>query len=158
MTAFDSAAIVAAGTALVLAPIDPQPFRDPNPEPVTLSPLVILLAASQADLAVRVRVALGLPGHGQPRSELGETATCVHMWDQVDLNAVYERVGGTVTTRTVQRSTSGGEATWQATEITVTVDLPGIGAVEIVTDWCGASGGHDMPLMRAIPDAVLISG
>jgi len=79
------------------------------------------------------------------------------VWCQHELNAVYERAGGTVTTRTVQRTTHGGESTWDATEITVTVDLPGIGPVEAFTDWYEEYGGHDLPLMQAIPNAHLIA-
>lgn len=105
-------------------------------------------------LAAKVREALGLPGYGAPIEEAGETARRVSMWSQDELNAVYERVGGTVTARTVQRTCSTG-LTWSVTEITVTVDLPGIGTVEAFTDWCEEYGGRDLPVMRAIPDAAL---
>lgn len=106
-------------------------------------------ARAEADLTARVRTALGFPSHGQPAREAGETPTRLCLWDQIELNTLYQRVGGTVTTRTAQRSTSDGDSTWTATEITVTVDLPGIGPVEIVTDWFEEAGGHDLPLMRA---------
>ncbi len=112
-------------------------------------------ARTEAELSAKVRIALGLPGHGKPIREAGETAVRVCMWDQVELNAVYERVGGTVTTRTVQRT--GSTTTWAATEITVTVDLPGIGTVEAFTDWDEETGGRDLPLMQAIPNATLIA-
>lgn len=111
-------------------------------------------ARAEAELSTRVRDALGLRGYGQPRTEEGETARRVLLWSQDELNAVYERVGGTVTARTVRRT--GSDTTWDATEITVTVDLPGIGTVEAFTDWYEEYGGRDLPLMQAIPDAVLI--
>jgi hypothetical protein len=111
-------------------------------------------ARAEAELGARVRAALGLPGYPAAEGD-GETARRVSMWSQDELNAVYERVGGTVTARTVKRT--GSCSTWEATEITVTVDLPGIGRVEAFTDWDEESGGRDLPLMRAIPDATLIA-
>lgn len=82
----------------------------------------------------KVLAALGVPSTWRPRAYLGETATYLMVWSQVDLNEIFERVGGTVTTRQVERSTSDGEATWTATEITLTVEVPDVGPVEIVTD------------------------
>lgn len=148
-----SAAIVVAGTAIVLAPINPQPIHDDEPKPAPaqqpLTPAAILLAHAETELAAKVRAALGMPGR-RMRDDEGETARHVSVWSQYELNDLFERVGGTVTTRTVQRSTYGGETTWQATEVTVTVALPGIGNVEIFTDWDETSGGRDLPLMQAI--------
>src|SRR4051812_30494821 len=114
-------------------------------------------AKAEALLTAKVGQALGFRNGWKPNTYLGETATRITAWTQVELNAVFERVGGTVTTRQVQRSACGGDATWAATEITVTVDLPGIGRVEIVTDWDEETGGHDLPVMRAVPDADLIA-
>lgn len=111
-------------------------------------------ARAEAALSAKVRASLGLPGY-PPAEGDGETARRVEMWDQHMLNAVYERVGGTVTTRAVQRT--GSCTTWEATEITITVNLPGIGIVEVFTDWDEESGGRDLPLMQAIPDATLAS-
>jgi hypothetical protein len=105
-------------------------------------------ARADAELSAKVRTALGLPGHGKPIREAGETAVRVCMWDQVELSAVYERVGGTVTSRTVQRT--GSCSTWSATEITVTVELPGVGVVEVFTDWDEETGGDDIPLAHAL--------
>lgn len=160
MTHAAQAAIVAAGTAVVLTPIPAAAVRDNEPEPApTPKPLTaaaILLAHAQLTLAARVRSALGMPGR-PVREEEGETARRVGMWTQHELNAVYERFGGTVTTRTAQRTTHDGETTWQATEITVTVDLPDIGTVEIFTDWDEPSDGHDLPLMQAITGVDLIA-
>lgn len=112
-------------------------------------------ARAEANLATKVRDALGLHGYGQPVTESGETARRVCMWDQDELNTVYERVGGTVTTRTVQRT--GSTTTWEATEITVTVNLPDVGTVEVFTDWEEESGGRDLPLMQAIASPELIA-
>jgi hypothetical protein len=154
-----SAAIVVAGTVIVLAPINPQAVCDDNPMPAPaqqlLTPAALLLAHAEAELAAKVRTVLGMTGRRVAEEE-GETARRVGVWTQRELNALYERVGGTVTTRTAQRATHDGETTWQTTEITVTVDLPDIGTVEIFTDWDETSGGHDLPLMQAIPDAELI--
>jgi hypothetical protein len=115
------------------------------------------LAAPQRELAAKVGQALGFHHGWKPNAYLGETATHITMWDQVELNTVYERVGGTVTTRPVQRSTSDGTTTWAATEITLTVDLPGIGYVEIDTDWHEETGGRDLPVMQSIATADLIA-
>lgn len=104
--------------------------------------------APNTALASKVRIALGLHRSWVPKPEFGETATRVSMWSQLELNAVFERVGGTVTSRKVQRT--GSADTWTATEITVTVTLPGIGRVEAFTDWDEDHGGHGLPVMRAI--------
>lgn len=107
------------------------------------------MSAAGTNLATRVREALGLRGYGQPVTEEGETARRVSLWSQYELNAVYERAGGTVTTRAVQRASSTG-STWSATEITVTVDLPGLGTVEAFTDWYEEYGGRALPVMQAV--------
>jgi len=156
MTHAAQAAIVAAGTAVVLAPIDPQLLRGDEPEPAPLTFTALLLAHAKAELAAKVRAALGMPGR-QMRENESETARRVGVWSQYELNAVYEQVGGTVTTRTVQRSTYGSESTWEATEITLTVALPNIGTVEVFTDWYEEYGGRDLPLMQAVADAELIA-
>lgn len=111
-------------------------------------------AAPAEAMAAKVGTALGFRQGWKPRPELGETVTHITMWTQRELNNVYERVGGTVTTRQVERSTSDGSVTWTATEITLTVDLRGIGPVEIVTDWDEETGGRDLPVMRAITSEV----
>jgi hypothetical protein len=135
-------------TALVLAPIDPQPIRDlntplPEPEPEPAPTFDEALIA-------HVRTALGLH-RWRPTADHGETETRIVMWSQLELTDLYERVGGTVTTRQVERSASDG-TTWTAEEITVTVDVPGVGPVEATTDWCDdleKYGSRDeLPLMR----------
>ena len=115
------------------------------------------LTAPERELVAKVGQALGFHPRWKPNTHLGETATHIKMWTQHELNTVYERVGGTVTTRTVQRSTSDGSATWTATEITLTVELPGIGYVELVTDWDEETGGRDLPVMSGVTDADLIA-
>jgi hypothetical protein len=92
------------------------------------------LAAPQRELAAKVGAALGFRNGWQPREHLGETATRLTVWSQVELNDVFERVGGTVTSRQVERSTSDGGSTWTATEITLAVDVPGVGPVQVSTD------------------------
>jgi hypothetical protein len=169
LSTIELAVIVVAGTALVAAPIDPRPLRascqrHPNASllltecPSCAQELYDIeqanRARAEAELSTRVRKALGLRGYPHADGN-GETARRVAMWSQEELNAVYERVGGTVTARTVKRT--GSCSTWGATEITVTVDLPGIGTVEAFTDWDEETGGRDLPLMQAIPDAELIA-
>jgi hypothetical protein len=114
-------------------------------------------AEAEALLVAKVGQALGFRSGWKPNTYLGETATRITAWTQVELNTVFERVGGTVTTRQVERSTSDGSATWTATEITLTVHLPGIASVEVSTDWDEETGGRDLPVMRAVPDANLIA-
>lgn len=113
-------------------------------------------ARAEANRVATVGKALGFSDHFMPQPFLGETATSLTMWSQHELNAVYERVGGTVTTRIVERTCSTG-STWKATEITLTVQVDGVGPVTVSTDWNEESGGHDLPLMQAIPDAELIA-
>ena len=111
-------------------------------------------ARAEANRVATVNKALGFSDRSMPQPFLGETATSLTMWSQHELNALYERVGGTVTTRVVERT--GSSSTWQATEITLTVDVPSVGPVTVSTDWYGEYGGRDLPLMQAIPDATLI--
>ncbi|MHC5259890.1 hypothetical protein ACYSUO_18590 [Streptomyces sp. UC4497] len=111
-------------------------------------------APSRAALVAR---ALGFPRGWTPNEHLGETLHFITAWTQHELNAIYVRAGGTVTTRLVSRSTSDGSRTWPATEITLTVPVPNIGDVQIVTDWDEPSGGTDLPIMRHIPAAELIA-
>ena len=113
-------------------------------------------ARAEAERVAKVGQALGSRTGWKPNASLGETATSLTTWSQHELNTVYERVGGTVTTRTVERTCSTG-STWKATEITLTVQVDGVGPVTVSTDWDEESGGRDLPLMRAIPDAVLIA-
>ncbi|MEU0991288.1 hypothetical protein [Streptomyces sp. NPDC005953] len=114
------------------------------------------LDAPNRELAATVNKALGFSDRSMPQPFLGETATHITMWSQHELNTVYERVGGTVTARTVERTCSTG-STWQATEITLTVYVDGVGPATVSTDWDEESGGRDLPLMRAIPNAELIN-
>jgi hypothetical protein len=94
------------------------------------------LALTKPDPAAvaKVRAVLGFSVGWQPDAYLGETATYLTVWSQHELNDLYLRVGGTVTLRQVERSTSDGSSTWTATEITLTIEVPGVGSVEIVTD------------------------
>ncbi|MEU9323227.1 hypothetical protein AB0D91_05345 [Streptomyces canus] len=82
----------------------------------------------------KVRTALGFPTGWKPYASLGETATHLTAWSQMELNDLFLRVGGDVSTRRVERSTSDGVSTWTATEIALTVQVDGVGPVEIVTD------------------------
>ncbi|MEU1078197.1 hypothetical protein ABZ404_37035 [Streptomyces sp. NPDC005878] len=113
-------------------------------------------ARAKAERLAAIGTALGFTTPTAPQTHLGETDTHRTVWSQYELNTVYERVGGTVTTRTVERSASDGSA-WQATEITLTIQVPGVGPVTVSTDWDEESGGRDLPLMQAIPSADLIA-
>lgn len=100
----------------------------------TVRGLIGTVAAPERELAAKVGKALGFRSGWQPRAYLGETATYLLVWSQMELNDLFLRVGGTVTARQVERSTSDGSATWTATEITLTVVVPGVGPVELATD------------------------
>jgi hypothetical protein len=82
----------------------------------------------------KVRTALGYKAGWKPDPYLGETATYLTVWSQMELNDLFLRVGGDVSTCLVERSTSDGASTWTVTEITLTVHVDGVGPVEIVTD------------------------
>lgn len=148
MDTTELATTVVIGTALVLAPIDPQPIRDLN----TPAPASVWVVTFDEQLARRVRDALGLR-HWKPNADHGETETRLVLWSQLELSDLYERVGGTVTSRQVDRTDSDG-ARWTAEEITVTVDVPGVGPVEAVTDWYEGFAKHgprdELPLTRAL--------
>jgi hypothetical protein len=117
----------------------------PDPRTNELTETERELNKAHDDLGAQVLRALGFSaGHLAD----GDTATRLSFWSQHELNAVYERVGGVVTSRTVHR-TYDGETTVD-TEITVTTALPGIGTVQLTADWYEPYGGHDLPLMRAI--------
>jgi hypothetical protein len=105
----------------------------PKPAADALHRLELALTTPAPTVVSKVRAALGFGPHWQPDSYLGETATRLTTWSQMELNDLYERVGGTVTTRPVKRTSSDG-TTWAATEITVTVQVEGVGPVEISTD------------------------
>ncbi len=93
-----------------------------------------LIAPADPAIVEKVRVFLGYRPGWAPRTELGETATSLTVWSQNELNALFDRVGGTVSMRQASRSTSGGDITWTATELTLTVEVPGVGPVRITTD------------------------
>lgn len=120
-----------------------QPADQPSPHAYPTAPLNatakdamhrLELALTTPDPTVvdKVRAALGFTPGWQPDSHLGETATHLTTWSQMELNDLYERVGGTVTSRQAERTID--DTTWTATEITLTVDVPGVGPVEVVTD------------------------
>lgn len=99
-----------------------------------LHSLELALTVPDPAVVAKVGAALGFPAGWRPDRLLGETATYLTVWSQHELNDLYLRVGGAVSTRQVERSTSDGSGTWTATEITLTVEVPGVGSVGIVTD------------------------
>lgn len=96
--------------------------------------LELALSTPDAATVAKVRAALGFRPGWKPSPHLGETATYLTAWSQMELDDLFERVGGTVTSRQVERSASDGSATWSATELILTVDVPDVGPVEVVTD------------------------
>ena len=96
--------------------------------------LELALTTPDAATVAKVGQTFGFRAGWKPNPHLGETATYLTAWSQMELDEIFERVGGTVTSRQVERSASDGSATWTATEITLTVQVPGVGPVEIVTD------------------------
>lgn len=91
------------------------------------------LTAPDPAVVAKVNAALGFRANRKPNAHLGETATYLLVWSQMELDDIFRRVGGTVTIRQVERSASGGTP-WTADEITLTVDVPDVGYVEVVTD------------------------
>lgn len=125
----------------------------PRPTPLSLSRPASRLTAPLPPVAVRavarlesalfapdpvvvakVNAALGFRVSLTPRAYLGETATYLTVWSQMELNDLFLRVGGTVSIRQVERSTSDGSDSWTAAEIALTVDVPEVGPVTVVTD------------------------
>lgn len=123
--------------------------------PETTDPLSLVElpppAVPDEQMLAKVRTALGFVHSWTPISELGESLTRVLIWSQLELNALYERLGGTVTVRPVQRPLSDGVVATE--EITLTVVVEGVGPVELFTDWCESLAQHgprdQLPLMRA---------
>ncbi|MGW4759556.1 hypothetical protein [Streptomyces chartreusis] len=103
-----------------------------------------------------VRSALALSPYWTPRAEFDETQTRASVWSQLELNDVYERIGGTVTSRHVERTDSDG-IPWTATEITLTTDVPGVGTVETFTDLYDGPAEYgyrdDLPVLLALAAA-----
>ncbi|WP_019059993.1 hypothetical protein [Streptomyces prunicolor] len=109
-------------------------------------------AVPDEQLLAKVRTALGFAGHWKPVPELGESLTRVSVWSQLELNSLYERLGGTVTIRPVQRTYCDSSVVVEE-EITVTVLVDGVGPVEVFTDWYEGlakfGSREQLPLMRA---------
>lgn len=110
-----------------------------------------VLDAPNRELAAKVRTALGLHYSWTPRAELGETITRFCVWSVRELDAVLAAVGGTITAQQVERTLSD-DTTFTVTEVTVTVDILGIGTVQVFTDWDPADEeyGYSLAVIRAI--------
>lgn len=74
-----------------------------------------------------------------------ENAACLTLWSIRELQDAYDRIGGTVTARTVTRLYSGG-VTAPCIEIVLTADLDGIGPVALNTDWDPADEAYGLGL------------
>ena len=109
------------------------------------------LDAPNRERAAKVGKALGFRYGWKPRPDFDETVTRVCVWSVRELDTMFARVGGTVTAQQVERTLSDGD-TYTVTEVTITVDLPGIGTIEVFTDWDPADEGYgyDLPVIRAI--------
>lgn len=106
--------------------------------------------AAETALSEQVRRALGFRYIARDLAP-DENATCVSVWSIRELQDVYAHIGGgTTTARPVTRRFSDG--TFDAIEVTLAADLPDIGNVSVVTDWCPAHElhGFDLPVIRAI--------
>ncbi|MFI5525008.1 hypothetical protein [Streptomyces platensis] len=104
-----------------------------------------------------ISATLGLPTWN-PRPELGETTTRIVVWSLRELDLIHTRTGGTVTARQIERASSDGSPC-AVIEVTVTVDVPGVGPVEVVTDWEPAAEVYGLALpvicaLRPTPAAV----
>lgn len=106
----------------------------PQPAIDAMRSLEAALITPDPAVVARVNAALGLRVNRKPNVHLGETATHRAVWSQMELNEIFERVGGAVSLREVERSNCDGEASWAATEITLTVQVPDVGPVTVVTD------------------------
>jgi hypothetical protein len=115
--------------------------------------------AAAAALAAKVRAFLGLPvTYPAPRPDFDETETRVSVWDVRQINDVYTHVGGTVTAREVE-CTLSDDTTYTVIRVTVTVDLAGVGEVEVFTDWDPTDEAHGFALpvivdLNRVPAAV----
>jgi len=132
---------------LIVSGSTPKLALLPDPHTTELTEVERELNKAHDELGAQVLRALGFRS---TQIADGDTATRIGMWSQFELNAVYERVGGIVTTRTVQHTNTG--ETTLGTEITLTVVLPGIATVQLTTEWYEPYGGHDLPLMHAIAE------
>ncbi|WP_435610030.1 hypothetical protein [Streptomyces sp. C10-9-1] len=103
-------------------------------------------AARPADLAHHVRTALGRSRQATVRKDIGETDRRVILWSIHELNAAFQRVRGLVTATPVRRTTSDGR-TYAALEMCLTAYVPGVGAVQAVTDWDPADEPDGFALM-----------
>lgn len=99
-------------------------------------------------LSAAVRAALGLRPT-PPCPGLGESATRVSVWDVTVLQAVMDQVDGTLTAREIEHPLSTG-TTHRVTEITLTTELPGIGTVEVFTDWEPEHTAAELPILRRL--------
>ncbi|MFJ6540547.1 hypothetical protein ACIQMP_07865 [Streptomyces sp. NPDC091385] len=117
----------------------PESTDVPNPDP---APALALAT---------VRAALGFSTDWTPRTDIGESATHVILWSQLELNDLYERLGrpGPVALRLAEPVDS-----LPVLELAFTVLVDGVGPVEASAEWCPTLGGHDTPLLRAATSAV----
>ncbi|WP_030992224.1 hypothetical protein [Streptomyces sp. NRRL S-1813] len=133
------------GTAAALAPrrlIAAGIFTSRTPDaPAPVAP----------SLNAHLRAALGLRHLPAPRPEIDETDTRRCVWSVRELDAVHARTGGTVTARKAERTITDGSP-YTVIEVTVTVDVPNVGTVEMFTDWEPATElyGLALPVIRAL--------
>nr|WSX48873.1 hypothetical protein OG409_07885 [Streptomyces sp. NBC_00974] len=98
-------------------------------------------------LGERARRALGL--HVTKIStHLGETALHVNVWSPRELQDIYDRRGGTITSRVIEETTSDGTVV-PLTRVTLTVRIPSLGTITASTDW--DHNDPDEDAMRQVP-------
>lgn len=99
-----------------------------------------LTALMREGAFARTMAALGL----DPRAPLpGESPTRVEVWSTVELEPVRARAGGRLTVTPLP----GVARTW---DVTLTVELPGIGRVTVESSACGGSPGQMAALGRLL--------
>ncbi|MEW2164383.1 hypothetical protein AB0912_15525 [Streptomyces sp. NPDC007084] len=86
--------------------------------------------------AAAIGEALGIPNISAhaPRPELGETPTRLVVWDVLGLRDIHATAGGAISLLQTERTGPDG-ITQVVIELTLTVDVEGVGPVEAVADW-----------------------
>ncbi|MGW1938980.1 hypothetical protein [Streptomyces goshikiensis] len=98
-------------------------------------------------LGERARRALGLRWT-RIDHHLGETALHLSIWSPRELQAIYDRRGGTITGRTILETCGDGTVA-ELTRVTLTVRVPGLGTITAATDW--DHNDPDETDMRQVP-------
>ncbi|MFD7093372.1 hypothetical protein [Streptomyces xanthophaeus] len=98
-------------------------------------------------LGQRARTALGFRAT-DIASHLGETALHISVWSPRELQDIYDRRGGTITSRIVDEARSDGTFA-ELTRVTLTVRIPTLGTITAACDW--DHNDPDEDAMRQVP-------